>query len=93
VRERWFGATGRKVPELALEGDPAVPTGEALVLEDVADLERLREAHEAGTPVVVRAESEEQVLAALARPEVATVLVPADHPELLELDLTKLTYG
>jgi hypothetical protein len=93
VRLRWFGATGRKVPELALEGDPAVPAGEALVLDDVSDVTRLREAHDLGTPVVVRAASEEQVLAALARPEVAAVLVPADHPELLELDLTKLTYG
>jgi hypothetical protein len=93
VRERWFGATGRKVPELALEGDPAVPAGEALVLDDVTDPERLREAHEAGTPVVVRAASEDDVLAALARPEVASVLVPSDRPELLELDLTRLTYG
>jgi len=25
MRERWFGATGRKVPELAVEGDAAVP--------------------------------------------------------------------
>jgi hypothetical protein len=93
VRERWFGATGRKVPELALEGDPAVPAGEALVLDDVSDVERLRDAHEAGTPVVVRARAEEDVLAALARPEVAAVLVPPDRAELLELDLTKLTYG
>jgi hypothetical protein len=93
VRQRWFGATGRKVPELALEGDPAVPADEALVLDDVSDVTRLREAHDHGTPVVVRARSEEQVLAALARPEVAAVLVPPDQPELLELDLTKLTYG
>ena len=31
--------------------------------------------------------------AALGRPEVASVLVPADKRELLELDLTELTYG
>lgn len=93
MRERWFGATGRKVPELALEGDPAVPAEEALLLDDVSDETRLRDAHEQGTPVVVRAETAEQVLVALARPEVAAVLVPAEHPELLELDLTKLTYG
>jgi hypothetical protein len=93
VRQRWFGATGRKVPELALEGDPAVPADEALVFDDVADLTRLREAHDQGTPVVVRAGSEAEVLAALARPEVASVLVPPDKPELLELDLTRLTYG
>jgi hypothetical protein len=30
---------------------------------------------------------------ALRRPEVASVLVPKDHPELLELDLRELTYG
>jgi hypothetical protein len=91
-RERWFGATGRKVPEIALEGDAAVPLNEALVLEDATDLDRLREAHEQGTPVVVRARTAEQVQAALARPEVACVLVPASSPELLELDLTALTY-
>jgi hypothetical protein len=91
IRERWFGATGRRVPELALEGDPAVPLDEALVLDDVADEARLREAHERGTPVVVRARTAEEVRTALARPEVASVLVPTQ--ELLELDLTALTYG
>jgi hypothetical protein len=91
-RERWFGATGRKVPEIALEGDAAVPLEEALVLEDATDLDRLREAHEQGTPVVVRARTAEQVQAALARPEVACVLVPASAAELRELDLTALTY-
>jgi hypothetical protein len=93
IRERWFGATGKRVPELALEGDPAVPVGEALVLEDAADDARLREAHAAGTPVVVHADSPETILAALKRPEVASVLVPKDKPELLELDLRELTYG
>ena len=92
IRERWFGATGRKVPEIAVEGDPAVAVDEALVLDDVADEARLREAHAAGRPVVVRARSPEGVKAALSRPEVASVLVPADRPELLELDLTALTY-
>jgi hypothetical protein len=89
VRERWFGATGRRVPELALEGSLDVEG--ALVLDDVRDEERLREAHAAGTPVVVRASTAEAVKEALARPEVATVLVPAE--ELLALDLTELTYG
>ena len=92
MRERWFGATGRRVPELAVEGDPRVPVEEALVLDGVGDVARLRGAHERGTPVVVRASSPEQVRAALARPEVATVLVPPDRAELLELDLTALTY-
>jgi hypothetical protein len=93
LRERWWGGTGRRVPELALEGDPAAPLDEALVLADVADLATLRSAFEEGRPVVVRASSPDAVKAALARPEVACVLVPADHAELLELDLTELTYG
>jgi hypothetical protein len=91
MRSRWFGATGRQVPELALEGDPAVPLGDAIVLDDVSDDARLREAHAQGTPVVVRARTAEEVRTALARPEVACVLVPSQ--ELLELDLTALTYG
>jgi len=41
----------------------------------------------------VRAASAEAVKAALARPEVAVALVPPDRRELLELDLTELTYG
>jgi len=93
VRQRWWGATGRRVPELALEGDPAVPLDEALVLDGVGDVEPLRAAFDAGTPIVVRASTEEQVTAALARPEIASVVVPPDRAELLELDLTKITYG
>jgi hypothetical protein len=93
VRERWFGATGTRVPEIAAEGDPAVPVADALVLDDVSDDARLQEAHERGTPVVVRASDAEAVKAALSRPEVACVLVPADRPELLELDLRRMTYG
>jgi hypothetical protein len=91
VRERWFGATGRRVPELAIEGE--LDTTGALALDDVGDLERLRAAFDAGTPVVVRARSAEEIKAALARPEVSCVLVPPDRADLLELDLTKLTYG
>jgi hypothetical protein len=89
VRERWFGSTGRRVPELALEG--SLELGDALVLEDVEDDAALREAHAHGKPVVVRAGTPEAVKAALARPEVASVLVPRE--ELLSLDLTELTYG
>ena len=74
MRERWFGATGRRVPELALEGSLDVEG--ALVLEDVRDDARLREAHAQGTPVVVRAATAEAIKEALARPEVASVLVP-----------------
>jgi predicted secreted protein len=79
------------VPELAAER--SLDVSDALVLDDVADEARLREAFEAGTPVVVRASSPEQVKAALARPEVACVLVPAGREDLLGLDLTELTYG
>jgi len=93
VRERWWGATGRKVPEIVVEGDPAVALDEALVVDDVEDAQRLADAHRAGTPVVVRADSQEAVLAALSRPEVAAVVVPESRRELLALDLTKLTYG
>jgi hypothetical protein len=81
------------VPEIAVEGDIVLPPGEALVLEDVSDLDRLREAHERGVPVVVRAASAEAVQAALERPEVACVLVPPGKGELLELDFRKLKYG
>jgi hypothetical protein len=92
LRERWFGATRERVPEIAVEGAVEFPA-EPLVLDDVSDEERLRAAFDAGTPVVVKADSAESVLAALKRPEVASVLVPADKPELLELDLVELTYG
>jgi hypothetical protein len=91
LRERWFGATGRLVPEIAVEGELEVD--DALVLDGVSDETALREAHAHGRPVVVRADSAEAVKAALARPEVASVLVPEAKRELLELDLTELTYG
>jgi hypothetical protein len=89
VRERWFGSTGRRVPELALEG--TLELEGALVLDGVEDEAALREAHAQGTPVVVREATPEAVKAALVRPEVASVLVPT--VELLALDLTELTYG
>jgi hypothetical protein len=81
------------VPELVVDGDPRVPLDDALVLEHVGDDAQLREAHAAGRPVVVRADSPEAILAALKRPEVASVLVPEDRRDLLELDLRELTYG
>jgi hypothetical protein len=91
LRQRWFGATGRQVPEIAVEGE--LDLDDALVLDAVSDTDALREAHEAGRPVVVRADSAEAVKEALARPEVASVLVAPTHRDLLELDLTELTYG
>lgn len=89
MRERWFGATGRRVAELAVEG--TLELEGALVLDGVGDDALLRAAHAEGTPVVVRASTPEAIRAALARPEVASVLVPTE--ELLALDLTELTYG
>ena len=93
MRQRWFGATGKRVPEIVVAGDPVLPVSDALVLDDVSDVGRLRAAHEHGTPVVVRADTAERVKQALARPEVAAVLVPEEKRELLDLDLTELTYG
>jgi hypothetical protein len=90
VRQRWFGATGRRVPEIAVEGE--LDLAGALVL-DALDDALLRDAHENGRPVVVRASTPEEVQAALSRPEVAVALVPADRRDLLELDLTKWKYG
>jgi hypothetical protein len=89
MRERWFGATGRKVPEIALEGK--VDVERALVLDDVSDVARIHAAHVEGTPVVVRASTKDEILAALSLGEVACVLVR--DPALLELDLAELTYG
>jgi hypothetical protein len=91
LRERWFGSSGRRVPEIAVEGE--LELGDALVLDDVSDEAALKQAHEQGRAVVVRADSAAGVKAALARPEVASVLVPPEKRELVELDLTELTYG
>jgi hypothetical protein len=77
------------VPELALEG--SLDLEGALVLDDVSDQALLAHAHQTGQPVVVRASTPEAVKEALARPEVASVLVPDE--KLLALDLTALTYG
>jgi hypothetical protein len=104
VRERWLGATGVRVPEIAVEGEDvelpdaehvrvAGTTYEALVLRDVEDVAALRAAHDAGRPVVVRAANTEEVRAALRRPEVACAAVPPVERALRELDLTELTYG
>lgn len=91
MRQRWFGATGRRVPEIAVEGELDVDG--ALVLDDVSDATGLHVAHRHGTPVVVRAATADDVKAALTRPEVSTVLVPPEKRDLLELDLRELTYG
>jgi hypothetical protein len=77
------------VPELVLDGTIAVD--DALLVDDVTDVEALVAAHRKGVPVVVRAATREAIVAALSRPEVACVLVPRE--ELLALDLSELLYG
>jgi hypothetical protein len=89
VRERWLGASGRRVPEIAVELD--LP--DDVLWAEAASDEEIREAHAAGRPVVAHAGSADEVKRWLSRPEVASVLVPADRADLLELDLRELTYG
>jgi len=89
MRERWFGATGRKVPQIALEG--TVDLEGALVLDDASDLAAIIEAHERGVPVVVRASTPGEVRDALSLGAVACALVRDES--LLALDLPQLTYG
>jgi hypothetical protein len=91
VRERWLGATGRKVPEIAVEDEVDLPP-ETLVLDEL-DPAALAQAHREGRPAAVRADTAQDVKAALARPEVSCVLVPATERALLDLDLRELTYG
>jgi hypothetical protein len=104
TRTRWLGATGIRVPEIAVEGeelevmDPDHVRVEgqevdALVLSELGDPARLEDAHKRGLPVVVRASDEQGVAKALARPEVACALVPAERRDLKALDLRRLTYG
>lgn len=89
MRERWFGATGRKVPEIVLEG--TLDLEGALVLDDVSDVRAIHDAHHAGRPVVVRCSTPEQVHAALSLGPVACALVTDES--LLALDLAEMTYG
>ena len=89
MRERWFGATGRKVPAIALEG--SVDLEGALVLDDVSDIAAIHAAHHAGTPIVVRCVNAEEVHAALSLGPVACALVTDES--LLTLDLAEMTYG
>jgi hypothetical protein len=91
LRERWLGATGRQVPEIAVEGELELPA-DVLWAEAATEAE-IKAAHSAGRPVVAHASTPEAVKVALARPEVACVLVPPAERDLLDLDLTELTYG
>jgi hypothetical protein len=89
MRERWFGATGHKVPEIVLEG--TFDLEGALVLDDVSDVAAIHDAHHRGTPVVVRCSSAEEVHRALSLGPVACALVTDES--LLSLDLAGMTYG
>jgi len=90
VRERWLGATGQRVPEIAIEGELELP--DDVLWMETAGPDELRQAHAAGRPVVARADTPEGVKEALAHPAVACVLVPPERRDLLDLDLTALTY-
>ena len=89
MRERWFGNTGGASPSWRWKARSSSRVHSCSTASRTT--RSLREAHAQGTPVVVRAVTPEAVKAALARPEVASVLVP--NEELLALDLTELTYG
>ena len=91
MRERWWGSSGRRVPEICIEED--LDLAGALVVSDLADVDSLKEAFDAGRPVAVRADTADEIKAALARPEVNCVIVPKERQDLRELDLTELTYG
>jgi hypothetical protein len=91
MRERWLGATGQRVPEIAVEGELELPE-DVLWLEQVTP-DGLKAAHAAGRPVAAHASTPEGVKDALTHPEVACVLVPPERRDLLDLDLTALTYG
>jgi hypothetical protein len=89
MRERWFGATGRKVPEIALEGNDR-PRGSARARRRVG-----RGGHPRGAP---RGHSRrrplrsaEDVYAALSLGPVACALVTDES--LLAVDLAEMTYG
>lgn len=90
MRERWLGATGQRVPEIAVEGELELPD-DVLWLETVGP-DELSQAHAAGRPVAAHADTPEGVKQALAYPQVACVLVPPRRRDLLDLDLTALTY-
>ena len=87
------GFSASEVVERLTAADDGRESRQLGVVDGVGDLEPIAQAFEAGRPVVVRAASQEEIRAALARPEVAAVLVPEERRDLLELDLTELTYG
>ena len=90
MRERWFGATGRRVPEIAVEGE--IELEGALVLDDVADEARSARRTPPARPVVVRAADPESV-APGRWPRGRVRPRPTDRRDLLDLDLRRITYG
>ena len=88
VSERWFGATGRRVPEIAVEG--ALDVAGALVLDDVpttrGSARRTRGSRSSSAPRRRRPSTRRS----RARRSPRVLSRPT---ELLELDLAELTYG
>ena len=89
MRERWFGATGRRVPEIALEGE--LDLEGALVLDGVDD-DALRAAHAAGPPGRRAGAHAPRRSRRRSRGPRSRARSSSD-PALLDLDLTELTYG
>ena len=92
MRERWFGATGRRVPEIAVEGEDGIPSTTRWSSRGSVDVAASSEAHQRGPGGRPRGRRRGGPRA-LERPEVACVLVPPEQRELLELDLRRLKYG
>lgn len=58
-RKRWLGATGRRVPEIALEG--SLDLEGALVLDSLPAAAELQSAYTRGTPIAIRAATADDV--------------------------------
>ena len=83
MRERWFGATGRKVPEIVLEG--TIDLEGALVVDDLSDHERdPRGSRRRARRSSCARRAPRRSCAALSHGEVACALVR--DPKLLELE-------
>ena len=78
------------MPEIALDGE--LDLEGALILDSVDDEEALREAHDAGRPVVVRAADGSRRQAG-ARAAQRSPRPSSPSPPCSSLDLTELTYG
>ena len=91
MRERWFGATGRRVPEIAVEGE--LDVDDALVLDGVSDETALREAHDARAGRWSCARTGRRPSRRRSRGRRSPPCSCPSQRELLELDLTELTYG